>query len=357
MNPTTEDLPLRKDLSMRQTTTLFALTLALFTLAMPQAAQAAKQVKPRVWLTGNAADSARQPIGGPALLLMGGSTEVDAGFAQRAYPVANGGDIVILRTSGRDGYNDYLYNLVTGPLKPDSVETMLVDSRDKANSDYVDNAIRKAELIFIAGGDQADYLNQWKDTRTEDAIRAAYNRGAVIGGLSAGLAVQGEFIYDPDGVSGVTSAEALANPYRSNMILSNGFLDLPLMNDIVTDTHFAQRDRMGRLFAFMARLRQDNASARIIGLAIDENTSLFIDRNGRGTADGGNAVYVVEERSDTQRTQVISGSPLIYRNLQRTKLVAGQTFDFATYTHTGTAIVLSVDGRNATAPFTPTTPY
>jgi cyanophycinase-like exopeptidase len=158
-------------------------------------------------------------------------------------------------------------------------------------------------------------------------------------------------------VSGITSAEALANPYRSNMILSNGFLDLPLMNDIVTDTHFAQRDRMGRLFAFMARLRQDNRSARIIGLGIDENTSLFIDRNGRGIADGGNAVYIVEERSDTQRTQVVSGQPLIYRNLQRTKLVAGQIFDFATYTHTGTATVLSVDGRNATTPFTPSTPY
>jgi cyanophycinase len=309
------------------------------------------------WLTGNAADSGRNPVNGPAMLLMGGGAEVDSAFSQRAFPVANGGDVVVLRTTGSNGYNDYLFNLVTGTLKPDSVETLLLDTRDKANSDYADWVIRNAELIFIAGGDQADYLNQWKDTRTEDAIRAAYNRGAVIGGLSAGLAVQGEFIYDPDGVSGVTSTEALANPYRSNMILSNGFLDLPLMNDIVTDTHFAQRDRMGRLFAFMARLRQDNASARIIGLAIDENTSLFIDRNGRGTADGGNAVYVVEERSDTQRTQVISGSPLIYRNLQRTKLVAGQTFDFATYTHTGTAIVLSVDGRNATAPFTPTTPY
>ena len=43
------------------------------------------------------------------------------------------------------------------------------------------------------------------------------------------------------------------------MLFSPGFLDLPLMNDIITDSHFAQRDRMGRLLAFMARLRQDKA--------------------------------------------------------------------------------------------------
>jgi cyanophycinase len=317
----------------------------------------AKPANLQNWLTGNAADSGKTPVNGPAVMLMGGGADVDASFSQRAFPVANGGDVVILRTSGSNGYNDYLYNLVTGTLKPDSVETLLLDTRDKANTDYADWVIRNAELIFIAGGDQSAYINAWKDTRSEDAIRAAYNRGAVIGGTSAGLAVEGEFIYDPDGVTAATGAEAIANPYRSSLLFSNGFLDLPLMNDIVTDSHFAQRDRMGRLFAFMARLRQDNSTARIIGIGVSENTALFTDRNGRGIVDGSGATYVVEERTDTQRTQVLSGSPLVYRNLQRTKLTAGQFFDFVTYTHNGTSIVLSVDGRNATTPFTPANPY
>ncbi len=311
----------------------------------------------QVWVTGNAADSGKNPLNGPALILMGGGTDVDASFSQRAFPVANGGDVVIIRTSGSNGYNDYLYNLVAGATKPDSVETMLLDTVDKANSDYADWVLRNAEMIFIAGGDQSAYLNAWKDTRTEDAIRAAYGRGAVIGGTSAGLAVQGEFIYDPDGVTAATGAEAIADPYRSSMLFSSGFLDLPLMNDIITDTHFSQRDRMGRLFADMARLRQDNSTARILGIGVSENTAIFMDRNGRGIVDGSGAAYVVEERSDTQRTQVLSGQPLIYRNLQRTKLTAGQFFDFASYTHNGTSIVLSVDGRNATTPFAPANPY
>lgn len=343
-------------------TALHALTIVLFALALPLTADAAKPVKPvkpRVWLTGNAADSGREPVGGPALLLMGGSTEVDAGFSQRAYPIANGGDIVILRTSGRDGYNDYLYNLVTGPLKPDSVETMLVDTRDKANSDYVDNAIRTAELIFIAGGDQATYVNAWQGTRVEDALHFAHARGAVIGGTSAGLAVMGEFVYDPDGIAGITSAEALADPYDPFMMLSTDFLRFPIMDGIITDSHFHARDRMGRTLAFMARLRQDGRAPQITALAIDEQTSLFIDRDGVGVVDnnGSGAVYVVSERADTQRAQVSPGLPLIYRNLQRIRVDAGRFYDFVTRQHNGIDSTISVDGGNAAAPFTPTDPY
>ncbi len=340
---------------------LLALAVALF--ALPVSADAAprpaKPAKLRVWLTGSSADSARAPVGGPALLLMGGSTEVDAGFSQRAYPVANGGDIVILRTSGKDGYNNYLYNLVVGPLKPDSVETMLVDTRDKANSDYVDWAIRTAELVFIAGGDQSTYVNAWQGTRVEDALHAAHARGAVIGGTSAGLAVMGEFVYDPDGIAGITSAEALANPYNPFMMLTTNFLQFPIMDNIITDSHFHARDRMGRTLAFLARLRQDGTTAQITGLAIDEQTSLFIDRNGVGIVDSntGGAVYVIGEDANTQRTQVVPGQPLIYRNLQRTLLLAGQWFDFVARTHNGATATISVDGRNATAPFLPVDPY
>ena len=309
------------------------------------------------WIVGNAADSGKNPVNGPALILMGGGADVDASFSQRAFPVANGGDVVIIRTSGSNGYNDYLYTLVSGATKPDSVETLLLDTVDKANSDYADWVLRNAELIFIAGGDQSAYVNAWKGTRSEDAIHAAYARGAVIGGTSAGLAVEGEFVYDPDGVVAATGAEAIANPYRNSMLFTGDFLNFPLMNDIVTDTHFSQRDRMGRLFAFMARLRQDNSTARILGIGVSENTAIFLDRTGRGVVDGSGAAYVLEERTDTQRTQVLSGQPLIYRNLQRTKLTAGQFFDFVTYTHNGTSIVLSVDGRNASAPFSPANPY
>lgn len=317
-----------------------------------------RPVKPgnlRSWITGNPEDSGKEPLGGPGLLLMGGNFDIDEAFIQRAYPIANGGDVVVLRASGSDGYNDYLYNLVTGPLKPDSVETLLIDTRDKADSDYADWVLRNAELIFIAGGNQSAYLNHWQGTRVQQAIRAAYERGAVIGGISAGLAVQGEWIYDPDGVTAVTSSEALADPYRSGMLFSTGFLDLPLLRGVITDTHFFERDRMGRLMAFMARLRQDGVPA-ISGLAVDENTSLFIDRHGEGVVDGDGCSYVLRERSDTQRVQVAPGQPLVYRNLDRTRLCLGDRYHFGSGASTGSTTILSVDARNA-SPFSPVNPY
>lgn len=308
------------------------------------------------WLTGNPGNAARSAQGGPGLLLMGGNREVDVAFVQRAYPIAGGGDVVVLRTSGADGYNDYLYNLGSGCLRPDSVETLLVDTRAKADSDYVAWTLCNAELVFMAGGDQSAYLNAWQGTRVQSSIREAYARGAVVGGLSAGLAVLGAHIYDPDGVTAVTSSEAIADPYRSGMRFSTGFLDLPLLTGVITDTHFAQRDRMGRLLAFMARLRADGSAPATTGIGVDEDTSLFIDREGHAVVDGGGAAYVLRETANTSRDQVSAGHALVYRRIERTRLRAGQSFDFGSGSHTGTRIELSVDGRASPA-LTPSPAY
>src|SRR6476469_3276226 len=88
-----------------------------------------------------------------------------------------GGDIVVLRASGADGYNDYLYTEIGGV---DSVETLLVTSTELADSAYVSFAITHAEGIFLAGGDQASYLAAWKGTGVETALMAAWARGAAI---------------------------------------------------------------------------------------------------------------------------------------------------------------------------------
>lgn len=308
------------------------------------------------WTTGNPADAGVAPRGGPALLLMGGSTEVDVAFAQRVLPIANGGDVVVLRTTPRDGYNAYFFELVDGPLRPDSVQTLVVDTVDKANSDYVALAVANAEFVFLAGGDQSTYINAWKGTRVEGAIRAAHDRGAVIGGTSAGLAVLGEYIYDPDGVEGAVSRDVLANPYHPTVALTHGFLGFPLLQGVLTDTHFRERDRMGRMLGFMARLRADGIAPSVVAMGVDESTTLFVDHDGRGVVDGQGAVYVVRETGATRREQVAPGQPLVYTGLERIRLRAGQRIDLRTWRHDGDVAPLSVDARNAAAPFA-TDPY
>jgi cyanophycinase-like exopeptidase len=211
--------------------------------------------------------------------------------------------------------------------------------------------------VFIAGGNQSTYINVWAGTKVADAVNEVYARGGVVGGTSAGNHVMGRWIYDPDGVTAVISSEAIANPYRASMIISDQLFNLPLTANVITDTHFTQRDRMGRSLAFRARLRKDGrAPAALNVISVDERTCISIDRDGVGWVDGTNGVYVLQEDGSTVLQQCVSGQPLIYNQVKRTRLGNGQSFNFNTNTG-GTMIRINVNGTNASSPFTPINPY
>lgn len=255
---------------------------------------------------------------GPGLILMGGGTDVDEAFHWAKLKIG-GGDVVVLRTSGADGYNDYLYKDIG---QVDSVETLLVTTKEMANDPYVIWRIRHAESIFLTGGDQATYLTAWKDQGVETALGDAWARGAVIGGTSAGCAVLGEFSFAAYNDT-VYSDEALSDPYNKYMTMEREFLSFPPLKTTITDSHFAARDRMGRLATFLGRLVTDGWAdvAKIRGLGIDEQTALVIEKDGMGTVMGTGAVYVLEA---TQAPSVCqSGAPLEFSGLTYRKLMAG----------------------------------
>jgi cyanophycinase len=104
---------------------------------------------------------------------------------------SGGGDVVVLRASGGDEYHDYFMKLV----KLDSVETLVFRSAEASHDPFVLDRIRKAEAIFLAGGDQWNYVKFWNDTPVEDAIHAAIRRGGPIGRMSAVLALLGRFAF------------------------------------------------------------------------------------------------------------------------------------------------------------------
>lgn len=283
----------------------------------------------------------------PALLLMGGGADVDVAFANRIKPHIKGGNIVVLRTSGTAAYNDYLQGLTNAA----SVETLIVNTRTKANSDYVDWAIRSAEFVFIAGGDQSDYLNQWQGTKVQDALMHVYTKGGAVGGTSAGNHVLGQFIYDPDGVLGAISSEAVTDFCHETVNISTDFLNLPLLSGIITDTHFKQRDRMGRSAVFQAKL---GSSGRVV--AVSEATSLFVSADGNGVVDGSHEVYVLRADSQTQYQQTSCGQPVIINNLLQYKLLPGQSYNLLDNSSTVSPTRLSIDGRSGSF-YNPTNPY
>lgn len=237
------------------------------------------------YLTGDPADVNTPATGG--LLLMGGSTDVDSAVKWFLQSAA-GGDIVVIRARGADGYNSYMYSLAT----VNSVETIVIDSREKAGLATVAAKIRGAEALFIAGGDQSNYVNFWKNTATHEAINYLINtKKVMVGGTSAGLAILGSAYYSAQFES-ATSTETLADPYTKNVTLGDhDFLSTPFLVNTITDSHYTQRDRQGRHICFMARIMKDFGATTIKGIGIDEKTALCIDDKGMGKVYGTNKVY------------------------------------------------------------------
>ncbi len=287
------------------------------------------------YVVGSSGDATTATTAGQ--LLMGGGTDVDAAFAWMINK-SGGGDFVVIRATGTDAYNPYIYELGT----VDSVETIIIKNLAAASDPFVVNKIRNAEALFIAGGDQNNYVTLWKGTPVEDAIHHLVTRNVPIGGTSAGLAVLGEFLF-PAANGTVDSATALGNPFGRRIVLDRDFLVLPTMSGVITDSHFVTRDRMGRLVTFLARIVKDGWASSAKGIGIDEMTAIAVEANGTATVLGSGAAYFLQTPGAPEVCQ--ARTALTYRNLSVYRLSGSATFNFSTWTgNGGTAYTLTAEG-------------
>jgi cyanophycinase-like exopeptidase len=227
------------------------------------------------YFTGNSTDTVTSPFGG--VCLMGGATEHDEAM-KWFLEQANGGDILVLRTSGSNGYNNYLYSQLG--IGVNSVETIVFNSATASNDAYVLQQIQNAEAIWFAGGDQWNYVSYWRNTPVDSLINLALvDKKIVIGGTSAGMAIQGGYYFSAENGT-VTSVTALNNPYDFDVIVdSTKFLVNDYLGDVITDTHYDNPDRKGRHVTFLARIFMDYG-VQAKGIACQEYTAVCIDANG-----------------------------------------------------------------------------
>jgi len=243
----------------------------------------------------------------PALLLMGGGEwprEAFAWFAARG----GHGHFVILRASGDDDLQKELFSEVGGVA---SVQTLVFHDRAAASDPRVLDIVRHADGIFIAGGDQANYVRFWKGTPLNALLNEHVAQGRPIGGTSAGLAILGAYAYGALDGGSITSKEAMRDPLGKGVTLVGGFMRLPHMQRVITDTHFHVRDRLGRLISFLANLRHAG-HGDVIGLGVDQGAALCVDGDGIGrlfAIDHGFA-WLVQPQGVPQRIE--AGQPLDY---------------------------------------------
>jgi cyanophycinase len=222
------------------------------------------------------------------------------------------------------------------------VATISIPNAEAANDPFVAAAIGKAEALFITGGDQAKYVTFWKPSPMRNALQELIRRGAPLGGTSAGLAIMGEFdfaaLHDT-----AYSEESLKNPYNEGVTIDHNFLAIPHLENIITDTHFKKRDRLGRSLVFMARILQDGMSQQIREIAVDEKSAVLLEANGSTTVVGsGTGAYFYRPTAPPQTCK--PNTPLTFRGIDVYHVPTGGKFSLVSWTgEQGLAYTLNVE--------------
>lgn len=177
------------------------------------------------------------------------------------------------------------------------------------------DSVRRASLIFISGGDQNRFMELVLHTPLHKAILEAYHKyGALVGGTSAGAAVQskkmitGRQLLHKNDESGYRTIEA------GNIELSEG---LGLLERAIIDQHFIRRQRMNRLIATAL----ENPDEMLIG--IDESTALVVEGN-RARVSGTSQIVVLKNvaKRTHKKDRLIGG-----QGLQLSVYLPGEEFD------------------------------
>lgn len=103
-----------------------------------------------VWCTGNC-DHDKTSTSTPGAVLMGGGTDTNEAFAWQISN-AQGGDFLVMRASGDDAYNEYIYEMsIASDARLNSVRTILFKNEKASAEPEVLDIIRNSEAIFFAG--------------------------------------------------------------------------------------------------------------------------------------------------------------------------------------------------------------
>lgn len=193
---------------------------------------------------------------------------------------------------------------------------MFLDKREMASTPEILERLEVADVVIFTGGDQLRLTSILGGTKFHDLLLEKYRtQEFVYAGTSAGAAAaSNNMIYQG------SSSEALL---KGEVKITSG---LGLINDVVIDTHFVQRGRIGRLFQSVV------GNPRTLGIGLGEDTGLLITNNREMTAIGSGLVILVDghEIKDTNLTQIELGQPISINHLVVHVLSINDTFDLKT---------------------------
>lgn len=202
-------------------------------------------------------------------------------------------------------------------LGANNVDVIDIVRREQASDPEILQRLRAADVVMFTGGDQLRLTSILGGTLFHDILLEKYrNEEFIYAGTSAGAAAaSNNMIYQG------SSSEALL---KGEVKITSG---LGLIDDVIIDTHFVQRGRIGRLFQAVV------GNPKVLGIGLGEDTGLLITKGRQMEAIGSGLVILVDGREikDTNLTEVELGQPISISHLVTHVMSKYDTFDLDTY--------------------------
>lgn len=186
-------------------------------------------------------------------------------------------------------------------LNVTNIGVLNVKSREDANNEENIERLRVADVVMFTGGDQLRLTSIFGGTAFHHLLLEKYDKeNFIMAGTSAGAAASSNnMIYQG------SSHEALL---KGEVKITGG---LGFINNVIVDTHFVQRGRIGRLMYACA------SNPINLGIGLGEDTGLLITNGNDMEAIGSGLIMLVDatHMKDTNMTDVEMGEPVSIANL------------------------------------------
>lgn len=210
------------------------------------------------------------------------------------------------------------YNKVFKELGVANLKTLNIDKRLDAFDQKNIELIKTADLIFFTGGDQLRITSILGGTPIYDEMKRASKRECYFVGTSAGASVMSTTM--------IIGGKDEDSPRKCTIKMAPG---LGLIDEVIIDQHFSQRGRIGRLLAAVAQ------NPQILGIGIDEDTAIVVNKENKLKVIGNGSVYIVDgsEITYSNVSEQFSDEILSMYNVKVHVLTKNKMFDLTAKVH------------------------
>ncbi len=193
----------------------------------------------------------------------------------------------------------------------------LLFTRNTADDDSNLKKMRWANAVFFLGGDQVDLTRDMLGTKLLDEAYNIYNNGGVISGSSAGAAIMSEVMITGNELINKDSTVSFVTIEKGNVETKQGF---GFIKTVIIDQHFLKRKRHNRTISTLIE------HPNLIGVAIDESTSIIVNPDETFEVFGNNQVLVYDPTGSTGIRENKKGK-LGISNMKLDVLISGDKYD------------------------------